>query len=60
MTMELVKGWRYVFSLPGCQWVSKQLYSTQGAAIDAMLKAYPPGDYPDGEYSTMADDEPRV
>lgn len=61
MSIQTKQGWRYVVKIPmgfdTAQWVSKDLFSTQGRAIDAALKAYPQGDYPDATISVMEDDE---
>jgi len=62
MSIRTRTGWRYVVKIPmgieSAVWVSKDLYPTQGSAIDAMSKAYPESDYPDAKRSIIMDDEP--
>lgn len=62
--LKTVSGWRYVVELSmgydSAVFTSKDLYPSQGAAIDAMRAAYPEDDYPDAKRSVMADDEPVI
>jgi len=37
--VKIREGWRYVAEFPGCQFVSRDLYATQGEAFDNIGEA---------------------
>jgi hypothetical protein len=59
--MKTISGYRFLIKIPrGFQTetcLSRELYKTKGAAIDAMTELYPPHIYNESDRSIIPDDE---